>query len=342
MEIVRKDYTVDLESDNSIESGLGKLSISYQNKQKFTLSKTYPTLKSIVKGELPNSRHEYIYHKIESVIHNISYFLLNEQGPYVSNPSFRRVHYVPITLEELEYLTAKRPDKNKKLSLAEEVQIFTAFNYHKKLFSDEEKKILKSNKETGHHNNVKEMFREYDITIKFHNSLTLANTPLVRKMINDLKPPLEYDEALYFGTMGLSNAIKKFDCSKGYKLSTYAYNGIAQYIKRAANLKTTRQKRQENYLIYAQHLDQHFTPTPSDDDLILNAIKGILWNNSNLTKREKVVLEKRFLVNNSKPETLEQIGNFFNVTKETIRKSEAIAISKLKKELTKKFPSLFH
>ena len=56
--------------------------------------------------------------------------------------------------------------------------------------------------------------------------------------------------------------------------------------------------------------------------------------NTELTLKEQIVLEKRFL----EKQTLENVGKFFNVTRERIRQIEAKAIEKLRhlnKELDK-------
>ena len=51
---------------------------------------------------------------------------------------------------------------------------------------------------------------------------------------------------------------------------------------------------------------------------------------SALTDREKEVLKMRFGLNEAQPLTLEQVGKYFNVTRERIRQIEAKALRKLK------------
>jgi RNA polymerase primary sigma factor len=51
---------------------------------------------------------------------------------------------------------------------------------------------------------------------------------------------------------------------------------------------------------------------------------------SALTDREKEVLTMRFGLNEAQPLTLEQVGKYFNVTRERIRQIEAKALRKLK------------
>lgn len=50
-----------------------------------------------------------------------------------------------------------------------------------------------------------------------------------------------------------------------------------------------------------------------------------------LTERERQVLELRFGLKDGKTRTLEEVGKYFDVTRERIRQIEGKALSKLKK-----------
>lgn len=50
-----------------------------------------------------------------------------------------------------------------------------------------------------------------------------------------------------------------------------------------------------------------------------------------LSERERKVLEMRFGLNNGQPHTLEQVGNYFDLTRERIRQIEAKALLKLRR-----------
>ena len=50
-----------------------------------------------------------------------------------------------------------------------------------------------------------------------------------------------------------------------------------------------------------------------------------------LTDRERQVLELRFGLKDGKTRTLEEVGKYFDVTRERIRQIEGKALSKLKK-----------
>ena len=67
------------------------------------------------------------------------------------------------------------------------------------------------------------------------DELVLANQGLVHKLVS--KFPIKnasctYDDLFQEGIAGLIHAIEKFDTSRGYRLSTYAYRWIQAYISR--------------------------------------------------------------------------------------------------------------
>ena len=49
-----------------------------------------------------------------------------------------------------------------------------------------------------------------------------------------------------------------------------------------------------------------------------------------LNEREQRILEMRFGLNNREPHTLEQVGNYYGLTRERIRQIEAKALRKLR------------
>ena len=64
------------------------------------------------------------------------------------------------------------------------------------------------------------------------------------------------------------------------------------------------------------------------DKEILEQIDELLRE---LTDRERQVLELRFGLKDGRPRTLEEVGKYFDVTRERIRQIEGKALTKLKK-----------
>ena len=67
-----------------------------------------------------------------------------------------------------------------------------------------------------------------------HNLKLVAN---VAKKYHD--SGIEFEDLLQVGTLGLTRAVEKFDATKGYKLSTYAYWWIRQAITREIGDRTS-------------------------------------------------------------------------------------------------------
>ena len=83
-----------------------------------------------------------------------------------------------------------------------------------------------------------ELVREYQETEdkKILDKIVLSNLGLVHKIVG--KFPMKtascsYDDLFQEGVAGLIHGIKKFDTKRGYRLSTYCYNWIAAYVRRA-------------------------------------------------------------------------------------------------------------
>ena len=56
----------------------------------------------------------------------------------------------------------------------------------------------------------------------------------------------------------------------------------------------------------------------------------------NLDEREAKIIRMRFGLNNEKPKTLEEVGLIFSITRERVRQLQNMALSKMRKSMTKK------
>ncbi|OLB18720.1 MAG: RNA polymerase subunit sigma [Verrucomicrobia bacterium 13_2_20CM_2_54_15_9cls] len=158
------------------------------------------------------------------------------------------------------------------------------------------------------------------------------------------------------GNIGLMKAVERFDPAKGGKLSTYAAWWIKQSIKRAlANQSKT--IRLPVHLVdkiskmrrVSLQMSEELGREPTDDELgdedaqtpfellrdknLRNEVGGLL---DVLDDREKKIIFQRFGLDGGKPKTLEEVGKKFGVTRERIRQLQNIALSKLRRALSKK------
>lgn len=166
------------------------------------------------------------------------------------------------------------------------------------------------------------------------NFLIRSNLRLVVSIAKrHIKPNTNFFEMVSDGNMSLIRAIEKFDYSKGNKFSTYASWAIMKNFARSIPAEHTRldRFRTGNEEIFQRKSDtraNHY-----QEEMVNQAqhqlIMGIL---EQLDDREKEIIMFRYGLNQgSEPQTLEQVGNHFGVTKERIRQLEARALKKLRK-----------
>ncbi len=171
------------------------------------------------------------------------------------------------------------------------------------------------------------------------------------------------------GNLGLMHAVEKFDWRKGFKFSTYATWWIRQAITRGiantgrtirlpvhagdtlARLQKAR-SRLELKLGRPATLAELSAEVEMPEDKVTEALRFAVEDRSAespfevaatallpaeiekllgpLDDRERQILALRFGLDRGEPRTLEEVGEYFNLTRERIRQIEARAMSKLR------------
>lgn len=166
------------------------------------------------------------------------------------------------------------------------------------------------------------------------NLLIRSNLRLVVSIAKrHIKPTSNFFEMVSDGNMSLIRAIEKFDYSKGNKFSTYATWAIMKNFARSIPAENTWQER---FRTGSEELFQASQDRRGDqfaEELTHQRqhqlIMGIL---DQLDEREREIIRYRFgLDQGTEPQTLEQVGSHFGVTKERIRQLETRALAKLRK-----------
>lgn len=165
-----------------------------------------------------------------------------------------------------------------------------------------------------------------------------------RYMDNLDKSYLERDDLEQLGFIGLMEAVKGFDHSKGFKFSSYASTAIMGYITRGLRVSTPWEKRSDSSsrmcnLISANemipgtedltYLDSIDDPEAEcafedmlnrlDNDILAREINAAMNRVFSVGERERKALELRYGLNDHTAHTLKEIGAVFNVTIERSR-----------------------
>lgn len=168
-----------------------------------------------------------------------------------------------------------------------------------------------------------------------------ANLPLVLAMAKRTKlAAVDFAELISEGNMALLRSVDKFDCSRGFKFSTYACRAILKSFSRVA-IRSSR---------YRSRFPTEFDPALEKSDFIerkrqqveelcVDELRSILTENlANLNDVEKRVIQARFALDTVdsepvQPMTLEQVGEIIGVTKERVRQIQNKALEKLRQTL---------
>jgi len=167
------------------------------------------------------------------------------------------------------------------------------------------------------------------------------NVPLVLAMAKRTRlGGVDFSELISEGNMALLRSVDKFDCSRGFKFSTYACRAILKSFSRVA-MRTSR---------YRGRFPTEFDPALERSDHLerkreavevacVDELRDILGQNrANLTKLEETVIRERFALNAPDsqagvPKTLEQVGQIIGVTKERVRQIQNKALEKIRAAL---------
>jgi RNA polymerase primary sigma factor len=165
-----------------------------------------------------------------------------------------------------------------------------------------------------------------------------VNMPLVLAMAKRTRLMcLDYNELVSEGNFALLRSIDKFDCSRGFKFSTYACRAILKSFSRVA-MRAARYRGQfpTEFDPFLEKSD--FSERKRDDtaSLCVEEIRDILLRNrAELNDMEQTVIRERFALTGgqdgtAKPKTLEQVGELIGVTKERVRQIQNKALRKIR------------
>ena len=168
------------------------------------------------------------------------------------------------------------------------------------------------------------------------------NMPLVLAMAKRTRlGGVDFSELISEGNMALLRSVDKFDCSRGFKFSTYGCRAILKSFSRVA-MRASR---------YNGLFPVEFDPSLEKSDYVEQQREGMAekcadelrlileGNLAGLSGVEERVIRERFAMTRGagkdepSPKTLEQVGVLIGVTKERVRQIQNKALQKLKEVL---------
>ncbi len=224
--------------------------------------------------------------------------------------------------------------KFRPLNNEQEQELFVKYNYARYMIC----KLVKNHKNKRITISfVRELLGWIRRVLKIRSQIANANIPLVLAMAKRSKVNgVEFSELISEGNLALLRSIDKFDCSRGYKFSTYACRSILKSFARIA-MKTARYRGRFPVEFDADLERSDFVSQKREDTrgYYVDRLRDMLNSDvTGLSEIEKDVVSARFALGKSdkenKPLTLEQVGEIIGVTKERVRQIQNKALKKLK------------
>ncbi len=183
-----------------------------------------------------------------------------------------------------------------------------------------------------------EVLRWERAALDTRSEIVRENVPLVLAMAKRTRiVGVDLTDLISEGNLALLRAVAKFDCSRGYKFSTYACRAILKSFSRVAT-RTSRHR---------GHFPTEFDPDLERGDFLeqrraaqendcISELRAMLdGGGAALTDVERTVIRARFAMEHSddateRAKTLEQVGDLIGVTKERVRQIQNKALAKLR------------
>lgn len=181
---------------------------------------------------------------------------------------------------------------------------------------------------------ILEVEESLDRVRRIRDTLVRANMRLAISIAKRLvTPPFSFDDILSEGTFTLVQTVDKFDYSRGFRFSTYAYRSISHNVYRIVNNR----RREESRFVS----DSDGWPIGEPEGSVTSTMTDDVWHGlrrqtremmEKLDRREKFIIRSRYALGaHRNVKTFQSLADILGVSKERVRQLESRAVGKLKK-----------
>ena len=223
------------------------------------------------------------------------------------------------------------------LTREEERDLFLRMNYARYRLRSEAEEARKKRVPIS---KAKEILEWDRVESGARKQLVRSNMPLVLSMAKKMRiQGVDFGDVICEGNMALLRAVDGFDCSRGFKFSTYACRAILKSFARLAG-KNNR---------YRTRFPTEFDPRLEKSDWLdtqrqeaaeyctEELVKILQSNSAYLSEVELAVVKGRFAFStDGKRKTLVQMGEMLGLTKERVRQIQKKAVRRLGEALEAK------
>ena len=189
---------------------------------------------------------------------------------------------------------------------------------------------------------LEESWAMWDAALSVRDRIVNANVRLVMSIVKNFATcQTAFDDYLSDGMMTLMGAVEKFDFSRGFRFSTYAYRAVTREICRRCTRNGQMVNVREQWWLLEQEEDRR--ATIKQDQLRqeqLQLAESLVGQT--LDRREQFMIRSRYALGpHRKTRSFQCLADKLGISKERVRQLEQRAVKKLRNKAKETGSSLF-